>query len=79
MRGHHADDRLVEPEAAGAAVELRVAVGEDAAVGGHQPVAAAVGRRRHADHGLVQTDAPRAAVECASPKLNTPPSVATSQ
>ena len=37
-----------------AAVERGVAEGEDAAVGRHQPVAAAVGCRRHADDGLVE-------------------------
>ena len=39
---------------AGRAVEAGVAVGEDAAVGGHQPVALAVGRRGHSDDGLVE-------------------------
>ena len=33
-----------------------VAVAEDAAVGGHQPVAAPDGRGRHADHQLVEGD-----------------------
>src|SRR5581483_5556073 len=37
--GGHAHDRLVQPQAAGRAGELGVAVGEDAAVGGHEPVA----------------------------------------
>ena len=47
----------VEPQ------NLRVAEGEDAAVGGHQPVAAAVGRRRHAHDRLVERDASRRAPE----------------
>ena len=41
--GGHADDGLVEGDAAGGAVEAGVAEGEDAAVVGHQPVALAVG------------------------------------
>ena len=41
-------------DGARAPVEAGVAVGEDAAVGGHEPVALAVGRRRHADDRLVQ-------------------------
>ena len=45
------DDRLVEPGAAHRAVEAGVAEGEDAAVGGHQPVPAAVGGGRHAHEG----------------------------
>ena len=39
---------------AGRAEEGGVAVGEDAAVGGHQPVALAAGRGGHADDGLVE-------------------------
>ena len=38
-----------ERDVAGGAVELGVAEGEDAAVGGDQPVAAAVGGGGHAD------------------------------
>src|SRR4029077_663770 len=38
--GGHADDGLVEVEAAGGAVEPGVAEGEDAAVGGDEPVVA---------------------------------------
>src|SRR6185437_2686486 len=49
----HAHDGLVQLDAAGRPEELRVAVGEDPAVGGHEPVPTAVRRRRHADHGLV--------------------------
>ena len=45
------------------AVELGVAEGEDATVGRHEPVPLAVGRRRHADHGLVQVQVARRAVE----------------
>ena len=47
----------------GRPVELRVAVGEHAAVARHQPVAAAVGRGRHADDGLVEPDGAGGAVE----------------
>ena len=59
----HADDRLVECDRPGRAVELRVAVGEDAAVGRHEPVAVAVGGRCHADDRLVECDRPGRAVE----------------
>ena len=65
--------------AAGGAVEAGVAEGEDAAVGGHQPVALAVGRGGHAHDGLVEVDAAGRAVEAASPKAKMPPSEATSQ
>ena len=44
--GGHADDGLVEVGAAGGAVEVGVAVGEDAAVGGDEPVAVAGGGGR---------------------------------
>ena len=44
-------------------VEPGVAEGEDAAVGRHQPVAAAVGGGRHAHHRLVEPDVPRRPVE----------------
>ena len=50
-------------DAARAPVEAGVAVGEDAAVGGDEPVALAVGRGRHADDGLVQVRAAHGAVE----------------
>ena len=49
--------------AAGGAVEPGVAEGEDAAVGGHQPVAAAVGGGRHAHDGGVEVDVAGGAVE----------------
>ena len=48
---------------AGGAVELRVAVGEDAAVGGHQPVAVAARAGRHAHDGRVQVEGAGRAVE----------------
>ncbi len=44
-------------------VEGGVAEGEEAAVGGHQPVALAVGRGGHAHHRLVQTHASGRPVE----------------
>src|SRR5206468_3887077 len=50
--GRHADDGLCELEVAGGAEEGGVAEGEDAAVGGQQPVALAGGRCGHADDGL---------------------------
>ena len=50
-------------ERPGRAVEPGVAVVEHPAVGGHQPVPALAGDRRHADHRFVQRDAPRAAAE----------------
>ena len=49
------------------AEELCVAVGEDAAVGGHQPVAAAVGSHGHADDGLVELNGARRTVEVCVP------------
>ena len=52
---------------AGAAEKRRVAEGEDAAVGGHQPVAVAVGSRRHADDRLVEVNRSGAAVELRVP------------
>ena len=42
---------------------MGVAVGEDAAVGRHEPIAAPVGRRGHADDGLVEPDAAGRTVE----------------
>ena len=53
----------VEVQAPRGAVEDGVAEGEDPAVGRHQPVAAAVGRGRHADDGCVEVQAARGAVE----------------
>ena len=46
----------------GRAVEGGVAEGEDAAVGGHQPVAPAVGRGGHAHDGLVEVAAAQTTV-----------------
>ena len=54
---------LVELEVAGRPVEAGVAEGEDAAVGGHQPVPAAVGGGRHAHHRLGEPEVARRAVE----------------
>ena len=51
---------------AGRAVERGVAVVEDAAVGGHHPIAPAVGGRGHAHDGLVEGQATGGAVEPAS-------------
>ena len=48
---------------AGRPVEARVAEREDAAVGGNEPVAASVRRRRDADHRLVEVHRARRAVE----------------
>ena len=53
----HADDRLVEQQAARRAVELGVAEREDAAVGRDQPVAEARRCRGHADDLVVERDA----------------------
>ncbi len=50
----HAHDGLVERRAPMGPVEAGVAVGEDAAIRGHQPVAPAVGCGRHAHDRLVQ-------------------------
>ena len=44
-------------------MEAGVAVVEDSPVARHQPVALAVGGRRHADHGLVEHQGTRRAVE----------------
>ena len=52
-----ADDRRVQRLAAPRAEEAGVAVVEDAPVGGHEPISAAVVGRRHADDRLVQRDA----------------------
>src|SRR5664280_1332960 len=59
----HADNRLVEMNGPGRAVELGVAEGEDAAVGGRQPVALAVRSGSHADNRLVEMNGPGRAVE----------------
>jgi len=42
---------------------MGIAVGEDTAVGRHQPVPATVGGGGHADDGLVQVDGPGGPVE----------------
>ena len=47
---------LLRCEGAGRAVERRIAVAEDAAVGGDEPVAVAVRRGGHADDGLAQRE-----------------------
>ena len=52
----HGDDGRVERQATRRAVEDGIAVAEDATVGGHQPVAPAVGRAQHADDRLVEGD-----------------------
>ena len=54
---------LLRVTAAGRAVEAGVAEGEDPAVGGHQPVALAVGGRGHAHDGLVEGEATDRPVE----------------
>ena len=72
-RGSDADDWCVEVDAAHRAVEGRPE-GEDAAVGGTQPVTA-VGRRSDSDHWCVQrmsTHEPWKGV----PNVKTPPSEA---
>ena len=53
----------VERPAAHGAVERRVAEAEDAAVGGHHPVALAVGSRGHADDRRVEPQRARRPVE----------------
>src|SRR5436309_828148 len=52
----HGDDGLGELEIAGRAQEGGVAEGEDAAVGGDEPVALAGGRGGHGDDGLGQLE-----------------------
>ena len=54
--------RLVEVVPPHGAEEARVAVGEDAAVGGHEPVAVGARSAGHAHDGLVQRRAARTAV-----------------
>ena len=44
-----------------------------------EPVSLAVGCCRHADNGLIEADGPVKPLNAASPKLNMPPSDATSQ
>ena len=44
-------------------VEVGIPKGEDATVGGHQPVAPAVGRGGHAHDGPVEMDCARRTVE----------------
>ena len=53
----------MKPEAGYGAVELRVAVAEDPAVGRVEPVPTMVSRRHDADHGSLQVQAPRRSVE----------------
>ncbi len=50
-------------ERPGRAEELCITVGEDASVGGHQPVARSVRGRSHAHDGFVQVERPGRAVE----------------
>src|SRR5207302_282856 len=69
----HGDDRLVQLYVPGRALEQGVAEGEDAAVGRHQPVAAAVVGRSHAHDRLVQLDVARAAEEPAVAEGEDPP------
>jgi hypothetical protein len=64
-------------QTAGGTVELRVAEGEDAPVGGDQPVAGAV--RVMPTMGLLSAMPPVEPQNCALPNENTPPSEATSQ
>ena len=66
-------------DGAGGSVEVGVAEGEDAAVGGDEPVAVAGGCGGDADDGLVEVRGAGGAVEVASPKVKMPPSAATSQ
>ena len=78
-RGGHADDGLVQVRAAHRAVERRVAEGEDAAVGGDEPVAGAVGGGAMPTIGLLRWWPPVEPKKPASPKVKMPPSEATSQ
>ena len=57
----------MEPE------NFRVAVAEDAAVGGHEPVATTVRGGGHAHDGLVEVDAAGAAVELGIAEAEDPP------
>ena len=61
------------------AKEPGVAEREHAAIGGDQPVALAVRGGRHAHHRREQRSTPMDPTYGASPKLNTPPSAATTQ
>ena len=54
---HYAENGL--PGAPERPDELGVAVGEDATITGHQPVALSVSGGRHADDGLVEVDGTR--------------------
>ena len=63
----------------GRAVERGVAVGEHAAVGGDQPVALAGGVAAMPTTGGRAAGSPVEPWKAASPKVNTPPSPATSQ
>ena len=67
------------PTAGDGADEPGVAVGEDATVGRHQPVAVAVGRGRDADDGALEREVPRRAVELRGAEGEDPPSEPTSQ
>ena len=78
-RGGDADDRLVERLAAFGAVELGVAEAEDAAVGGHLPVALAVGVAAMPTIGALSGLPPSEPKKPAPPKAKIPPSLATSQ
>ena len=75
----HPDDRLIEVDVAGRAVEHRITLGEDPAVRSDQPVAPAVGRRRHAHDRLVEMDRTGRAIELGVADEKMPPSDATSQ
>src|SRR5229473_2140165 len=59
----HTDDRLAEAERPGGAEEARVAEGEDAAVGGDEPVALRVGGGGHAPDRLAEAERPGGAEE----------------
>ena len=52
-----------EAESRDGAVEAGIAEGEDPAVGGHEPVAAVIGRRRDPDHRTLEGQRPRRPVE----------------
>src|SRR5258708_39838078 len=53
----HADDRIVEVDAAGGAEPPRVAEGEDAAVGGDRPGAVSGRSAGHAGGGMIEEEA----------------------
>src|SRR5665213_3103974 len=63
----HGHDRLVQGDPTGRPVELGRPEAEDAAVGGDEPVARSVRRRRHADDRLSEVDSTGGAEErCAT-------------